>query len=214
MHNADHPRSRGENEQIVNALCSASGSSPLTRGKQLRRLYGLKSSGIIPAHAGKTRRELFHGGHEVGSSPLTRGKPTTSMAQRLPPRDHPRSRGENLIGGCLIAPGQGSSPLTRGKLMAMVRPPSRRGIIPAHAGKTRPTRRGAPRSRDHPRSRGENQESEGPVSAKKGSSPLTRGKPYGGCGPADLCGIIPAHAGKTLPDLRFYRADRSDLGKP
>ena len=27
-------------------------------------------------------------------------------------------------------------------------------------------------------------------------------------------GLIPAHAGKTLPDLRFYRADRSDLGKP
>ena len=27
-------------------------------------------------------------------------------------------------------------------------------------------------------------------------------------------GLIPAHAGKTLPDLRFYCADRSDLGKP
>ena len=48
----------------------------------------------------------------------------------------------------------------------------------------------------------------------RGSSPLTRGKHCARrC--RRLCpGLIPAHAGKTLPDLRFYRADRSDLGKP
>ena len=32
--------------------------------------------------------------------------------------------------------------------------------------------------------------------------------------PEGALGLIPTHAGKTLPDLRLYRADRSDLGKP
>ena len=37
----------------------------------------------------------------------------------------------------------------------------------------------------------------------RGASPLTRGKPYCGCGPSDLCGRIPAHAGKTpVPTFR------------
>ena len=49
---------------------------------------------------------------------------------------------------------------------------------------------------------------------RAGSSPLTRGK-LGALGDSDdLVRLIPAHAGKTLPDLHFYRADRSDLGKP
>ena len=47
-----------------------------------------------------------------------------------------------------------------------------------------------------------------------GSSPLTRGKQGQVATPGVVPGLIPAHAGKTLPDLRFYRADRSDLGKP
>ena len=48
----------------------------------------------------------------------------------------------------------------------------------------------------------------------KGSSPLTRGKLQDFAARLQATGLIPAHAGKTLPDLRFYRADRSDLGKP
>ena len=51
-----HPRSRGENAAGIEATIRDEGSSPLTRGK-LRRLCGLKSStGLIPAHAGKTLR--------------------------------------------------------------------------------------------------------------------------------------------------------------
>ena len=68
------------------------------------------------------------------------------------------------------------------------------GIIPAHAGKTGWIQTIEFNTRDHPRSRGENR----PV-----NYPGRSGRR-----------IIPAHAGKTLPDLRFYRADRSDLGKP
>ena len=66
----------------------------------------------------------------------------------------------------------------------------------------------------HPRSRGENGQSVGKDLANSGSSPLTRGKRPEFSDTRTQRGLIPAHAGKTLPDLRFYCADRSDLGNP
>ena len=51
-----HPRSRGEHAA---ANCSAeapTGSSPLTRGARLRILHVNDTCGLIPAHAGSTRR--------------------------------------------------------------------------------------------------------------------------------------------------------------
>ena len=49
-----HPRSRGENP-LRNTICqSALGSSPLTRGKLLKRETELAATRLIPAHAGKT----------------------------------------------------------------------------------------------------------------------------------------------------------------
>ena len=88
-----HPRSRGENAAGIEATIRDEGSSPLTRGK-LRRLCGLKSStGLIPAHAGKTT--------------------TFPRAQRCE-RAHPRSRGENTLRVTLAIVVRGSSPLTRG----------------------------------------------------------------------------------------------------
>ena len=70
----------------------------------------------------------------------------------------------------------GSSPLTRGKHAALDRRRERRGIIPAHAGKTRPQQglRATPQA--HPRSRGENGKSSRGWPGDPGSSPLTRGK--------------------------------------
>ena len=66
----------------------------------------------------------------------------------------------------------------------------------------------------HPRSRGENETQLKALARQIGSSPLTRGK-QGECLDCRVCSrLIPAHAGKTLPDLRFYCADRSDLGNP
>ena len=50
-----HPRSRGENSRLVDALLIWRGSSPLTRGKQALSEYGGFARGLIPAHAGKTR---------------------------------------------------------------------------------------------------------------------------------------------------------------
>ena len=189
----DHPRSRGENLRSAGAVRFRAGSSPLTRGKRSCRGRLGGCLGIIPAHAGKTVADA-------------------ARASRW--WDHPRSRGENARGAVYSPTSAGSSPLTRGKRTSRRRLPRRRGIIPAHAGKTLWRGLGWLRWGDHPRSRGENDCATPHTSRPSGSSPLTRGKRRSMSLTTTPTGIIPAHAGKTLPDLRFYRADRSDLGKP
>ena len=69
-----HPRSRGENLKRRLLRTVASGSSPLTRGKQISTAKRRLAIGLIPAHAGKT---------PYG---------TTTHPQS---GAHPRSRGEN-----------------------------------------------------------------------------------------------------------------------
>ena len=192
----DHPRSRGENA-IAGAFASRrAGSSPLTRGKRsprlrCRRPWGSSpltrgkrggaaaagaASGIIPAHAGKTIGN--------GDSVRERG-------------DHPRSRGENVGSRPPVGSRLGSSPLTRGKPRASIMCTRRHGIIPAHAGKTRAGWGLCRTRRDHPRSRGENEETPLDMDENTGSSPLTRGKPPRNWVVLARGGIIPAHAGKT-----------------
>ena len=148
---------------------------------------------LIPAHAGKT------GAYE----PVAKD-----------PEAHPRSRGENSLSVTSLSSVKGSSPLTRGKQAAWASYGQPIGLIPAHAGKT-----DFPCGYDvvctaHPRSRGENSTEGVSMSAVTGSSPLTRGKPHLSEVGGTFRRLIPAHAGKTLPDMRFYCADRSDLGNP
>ena len=152
------------------------GSSPLTRGKRNGRDGGSRRTGLIPAHAGKTR---------------------SRASWVWPIWAHPRSRGENPG----YTPGRdiyhGSSPLTRGKL----RPDTLRrrtvGLIPAHAGKTPRSRPRSWSPRAHPRSRGENGIPAAPPPTRTGSSPLTRGKRCSTRRTSPRVGLIPAHAGKT-----------------
>ena len=188
-----HPRSRGENSHAVWKFAAASGSSPLTRGKLTARVTGGQESGLIPAHAGKTRRG-----------------PSTPRLHRA----HPRSRGENTSVKPRSRIAWGSSPLTRGKRRPAGATVSGQGLIPAHAGKTHDRECRCRRRWAHPRSRGENIDANSDPAIAQGSSPLTRGKPRRRPQVDEHRGLIPAHAGKTLPELRFYRADRSDLGKP
>ena len=130
-----HPRSRGENQIKRSGLSRTRGSSPLTRGKPRSRRRRPGACRLIPAHAGKTY------------SPLS---------TQLRARAHPRSRGENRRRFSWVSRGAGSSPLTRGKRRLASRAWGRTGLIPAHAGKTTAVSTGAPTSRAHPRSRGEN----------------------------------------------------------
>ena len=130
-----HPRSRGENGRGYRPLSSGKGSSPLTRGKLNRRGRLQARTGLIPAHAGKTAHAW------IGPRPA---------------EAHPRSRGENLPSAARSPWTRGSSPLTRGKLPPRRRRGGGKGLIPAHAGKTRCFSRYSLDRWAHPRSRGEN----------------------------------------------------------
>ena len=173
-----HPRSRGENATKPRAHSSATGSSPLTRGKPRRSHYASLRGWLIPAHAGKTN--CHHRTFNRGQA-------------------HPRSRGENhLAGEPLTRPG-GSSPLTRGKPWNGLDADGNPGLIPAHAGKTHALTRDFHVPGAHPPSRGENLCGAYLRGGGWGSSPLTRGKLRGGPGRAASVRLIPAHAGKTWP---------------
>ena len=153
--NRAHPRSRGENNRSAQAVQAKLGSSPLTRGKPAEHARQALQQGLIPAHAGKTRREA--------APCCARGA-------------HPRSRGENPPSPSSPLRAEGSSPLTRGKRQARRHEAHPDGLIPAHAGKTADVYEDAFEARAHPRSRGENTYVEATKSASAGSSPLTRGK--------------------------------------
>ena len=177
-----HPRSRGENSSLYLTRTPLPGSSPLTRGKLGNNLASALPSGLIPAHAGKTR---------------------TLLHQSRAPRAHPRSRGENKLQEALKANAAGSSPLTRGKPLLHRTTQARERLIPAHAGKT-PSRSGhTAQAQAHPRSRGENVLEEIGGDVAKGSSPLTRGKPARRSSQSVRQWLIPAHAGKTGGRLRW-----------
>ena len=164
------------------------GSSPLTRGKHRVPGRGHHRHGLIPAHAGKTTFGCTSCG-EHGA--------------------HPRSRGENPISRAASAAEDGSSPLTRGKLVATSTGTAPSGLIPAHAGKTPRRRTSSAALPAHPRSRGENIAGDYDRYREWGSSPLTRGKhrPYKPNG--DVQGLIPAHAGKTQPTSNTTSAQRA-----
>ena len=171
-----HPRSRGENVLGSQVGPVLHGSSPLTRGKHIAIDQTSPIDRLIPAHAGKTwyRRTLG----------------TQQPA-------HPRSRGENGIAKIAQRALGGSSPLTRGKLQAIVPIIASVRLIPAHAGKTATPHKAQVTMRAHPRSRGENGIHSMSNSCRPGSSPLTRGKPPEARQRDPDDRLIPAHAGKT-----------------
>ena len=132
---AEHPRSRGENNQSLTHQHAQSGTSPLTRGKRAVGLCLALEPRNIPAHAGKTIVACFLLVCSAGTSPLTRGKLPGLLVGRRPSRnipahagktgdsipggrtysEHPRSRGENCGTASLPPRVVGTSPLTRGK---------------------------------------------------------------------------------------------------
>ena len=173
-----HPRSRGENGRPIASHARNTGSSPLTRGKRHHIRIIPLTHGLIPAHAGKT--------------------PWYTLRQKVAAA-HPRSRGENDAIQFDLEFSAGSSPLTRGKLHALMPVLPQVGLIPAHAGKTITWVAQLITSWAHPRSRGENQAQRPHRPRPRGSSPLTRGKHDCFTPALPRARLIPAHAGKTSP---------------
>ena len=152
------------------------GSSPHTRGLHRHRHRHPGAAGIIPAHAGFTRR----------TSPPPRAG-----------RDHPRTRGVYATDAQWRRWFSGSSPHTRGLRGGRGGRHRKGGIIPAHAGFTGSSQAGSAPSADHPRTRGVYTRPIGPYLMREGSSPHTRGLLPKRCDVTSQVGIIPAHAGFT-----------------
>ena len=112
-----HPRARGEHACTSGARVPPTGSSPRTRGTQLRVRRGRLQHRFIPAHAGNTWPHEQH--------------------QRSP-AVHPRARGEHTSRPRTASRKTGSSPRTRGTRGPARRDRRPRRFIPAHAGNTLP----------------------------------------------------------------------------
>ena len=123
--------------------------------------------------------------------------------------DHPRLRGEHTRYSNFTDFAAGSSLLTRGALWQILDTISAAGIIPAYAGSTTRSRPYRPKSRDHPRLRGEHSIIALSRSIGSGSSPLTRGALDLGRYCLSEGRIIPAYAGSTLCVIEFI-AERRD----
>ena len=111
----DHPRACGAHKHYTGETAFDSGSSPRMRGSHIQQFVLVPSIGIIPAHAGLTRRDGRH---------------------RRACRDHPRACGAHLSDGLSYQLSEGSSPRMRGSRQCGRHGKTHRGIIPAHAGLT------------------------------------------------------------------------------
>ena len=167
---------RGENLSRRHSTYASMGSSPHARGKLTCSESAYVRAGLIPACAGKTL--IFHIRNDVTKA-------------------HPRMRGENGLANMDKFSKSGSSPHARGKHLVWYFLGTRRGLIPACAGKTDTL--GAFRARQwaHPRMRGENSSVPCGRGQAQGSSPHARGKLVALPAYDDARGLIPACAGKT-----------------
>ena len=213
----DHPRVRGEHVLGTLEIRFAPGSSPRARGAPPRRGGRHLQRGIIPACAGSTHAAIDWCQSDEGSSPRARGArdPAASLGEAAgiipacagstgttctPPTgsgDHPRVRGEHACGHSAVIRHGGSSPRARGALWSGSRDRWGRGIIPACAGSTPGDRPGDWPPGDHPRVRGEHQQTGHPGRVHQGSSPRARGARDREAGSVHSGGIIPACAGST-----------------
>ena len=170
------PRSRGGDAMGAVASVTASGRSPLTRGRRRSSPFRYVWGGSIPAHAGETSR-----------------RSRTSSAQRV----DPRSRGGDVKPRITAPPARGRSPLTRGRRRSKMPFASCWRSIPAHAGETASPNTKSPTGRVDPRSRGGDRSRFRSPRSSSGRSPLTRGRPHVVADVEGVVGSIPAHAGET-----------------
>ena len=111
----DHPRACGAHMPFTQDILSAAGSSPRMRGSLFGSLCKHILKGIIPAHAGLTRKK---------------------KALKYGDRDHPRACGAHDDFALHCNTESGSSPRMRGSPGMPEDENEKGGIIPAHAGLT------------------------------------------------------------------------------
>ena len=194
----DHPRSRGVYVPRGPQEGVLAGSSPLARGLHERGPAPRHGLRIIPARAGFTLGRQGEGHMLRWIIPARAGFTGRRPARRVPPRDHPRSRGVYGVHVIVLPLTEGSSPLARGLLADGLRVGCRLGIIPARAGFTHTHYCRLLLGPDHPRSRGVYQDVLIRRYPTSGSSPLARGLPEQHLEQSSRRRIIPARAGFTI----------------
>ena len=167
---------RGEKAGCFLNLFNHLGSPPRARGKAGTGQGGTGREGITPACAGKS--------------------PSFWCSSRCC-TDHPRVRGEKLLGPCKLALEAGSPPRARGKEQQKTLASEMKGITPACAGKSAQGPCLTDKNKDHPRVRGEKKALPATVARSPGSPPRARGKVDGLEDEAAQFGITPACAGKS-----------------
>ena len=164
------------------------GSSPRGRGKPTDEISRGIVHGLIPARAGKTG--FLRPGHRRQ-------------------RAHPRAGGENRVVNHVTTWQIGSSPRGRGKPKTVKVTVLEPRLIPARAGKTRPTSHPAAKTAAHPRAGGENASQVRIICVGAGSSPRGRGKRQVERRHEGVAGLIPARAGKTDMLMRYLGRQRA-----
>ena len=170
-----HPRGRGEADTSAKRRAVIRGPSPRARGSRVPAAGVPAAGGSIPAGA---------------------GKPARYRMLRDQRRVHPRGRGEAVVFDDDRQVIRGPSPRARGSRAPPRCARSRRGSIPAGAGKPSPSTLRATLTRVHPRGRGEATRRRHRGATLRGPSPRARGslRPAPATRPAP--GSIPAGAGK------------------
>ena len=157
------------------------------RGSLTGNARSSKKVGIIPAHAGLTKR---------------------SSSSWAASRDHPRACGAHPSCPAQRCLARGSSPRMRGSLAARKALVAVMGIIPAHAGLTPPPSRPQKDPWDHPRACGAHYDRPAFEPLLRGSSPRMRGSRKFVRDDPTRFGIIPAHAGLTNICISWHRDSR------
>ena len=214
----DHPRACGEQYFCLRVCDIDTGSSPRMRGAEPIDLRAVGEVGIIPAHAGSSARCTHWGracrdhpracgeqrlrlpvhGHGQGIIPAHAGSRRRGQTRQQRVWDHPRACGEQPWDCRCLLPLSGSSPRMRGAAFTSLGLGGEDGIIPAHAGSSRPPTQRAVASRDHPRACGEQARPGACHQDARGSSPRMRGAVPAAREDGTYVGIIPAHAGSSV----------------
>ena len=173
---AVHPRARGEQACVSSVARSISGSSPRTRGTEIRAAGPCGMRRFIPAHAGNSSRQRYD-------------SPASAV--------HPRARGEQDYIELGTSSEAGSSPRTRGTAEFPALRAHDVRFIPAHAGNSASSGCRARGGQVHPRARGEQRSLHVTSQPTAGSSPRTRGTGQHGLPSQQQWRFIPAHAGNS-----------------
>jgi hypothetical protein len=193
----EHPRTRGEDDQLKWLTVDIEGAPPHARGGRRGPLRGLLSVRNTPAHAGRTS------GRRRSASWAT---------------EHPRTRGEDPANCWLWNPPMGTPPRMRGQLLQHFVGDLVHWSTPACAGTARPGPAPAAPGWKHPRTRGEDSVLGAQSCLSGGAPPHARGGPHRPPGPVLPARNTPARAGRavgastTEPNTPEYPRTRGEDG--